>query len=193
MFNSPFARLLAGTMESTSLLSRWTSHKRDLMHWDLHWLLQQQVPGWYYLHFSCKPSLAVRCSIMESWFFSNMASAFYDTWLFARIEHVAPRQSNLPHWQVQVTTWQKVHLQLFGQCHLVETIANHARIHEPSLPWNVSNSEPLTDYSCFSIMTCTLLTSVLAGFHASNQQSVCGTGNKTIAYIAAVKEEITRT
>ena len=53
---------------STSLLSRWTSHKRDLMHWDLHWLLQQQVPGWYYLHFSCKPSLAVRCSIMESWF-----------------------------------------------------------------------------------------------------------------------------
>ena len=66
------------------------------------------------------------------------------------------------------------------------------RIHEPCLPWNVSISEPLADYSCFSIMTCTLLTSVLAGFHASNQQSVCGTGNKTIAYIAAVKEEITR-
>lgn len=50
-----------------------------------------------------------------------------------RIEHVAPRQSNLPHWKVQVTTWQKVRLQLFGQCHLVENCKPCASMNHVSL------------------------------------------------------------
>ena len=50
---------------------------------------------------------------------------------FARTANVALRQSNLPYWKVQVTTWQKVHLQLFGLAVSLSGWLHTMSIHQP--------------------------------------------------------------